>query len=68
MKMADFVDKTAQNPLLSMKTPDFVDKVAAVLGRRGPLRPQGPFRLCAEHHAFLLIFAKLGHKEYFCKL
>ncbi len=51
-----------------MKTPDFVDKVAAVLGRRGPLRPQGPFRLCAEYHAFLLIFAKLGHKEYFCKL
>ena len=32
-----------------MKTPDFVDKVAAGLGRPKPLRPQGPFRLCAVH-------------------
>ena len=41
MKRADFVDKTAQNPLLSMKTPDFVDKVAAVLGR-----PKAPEPYC----------------------
>ena len=39
MKRADFVDKTVSNALLSMKTPDFVDKVAAGLGRPKPLRP-----------------------------
>ena len=32
MKRADFVDKTVSNALLSMKTPDFVDKVSALVG------------------------------------
>ena len=32
MKTPDFVDKTARNAILSMKTHVFVDKVAAVVG------------------------------------
>ena len=32
MKRAYSVDKTARNAILSMNTPDFVDKVSAVLG------------------------------------
>ena len=32
MKRADFVDKTVSNALLSMKNPDFVDKVSALVG------------------------------------